>query len=271
MKYFKALFLDLDGTILTSQQEVSPKIVKTINLLKNNGILIVLATGRSWESTEYFYKTLKLDGPTICYNGAVVVKGPNGQYAFEKGLDNVTGRYLIEQARERGLGLVIYRNRKFYFEKMEKEIKSYLKRVKFKGEMLNFDDFSELNLTKCIFISEHWDRLESIRLDLQAPTSPVQVTALYSNDTCLETVAHNIDKGSGIKEVCKLYGIPVSESVAIGDGWNDYPMLSTAGESWVMGGAPQDLKDRFPKERILPSSDEDGAVLVMESILKELS
>ena len=271
MKYTKALFLDIDGTILTSRHLVSERVRNAIRHLSNKGVLIVLSTGRSWEAVEAIYNHLSLDGPTICYNGAAVVRGPDGRYAYESGLDDSTSRYIIEQARQRGLELIAYRDRQFYYEKAGKEIRAYQSRVPLRGNLINFDDFSELNLTKCIIISEHADKLESMRLDLHAPTSPVRVSAMYSNRTCLETVAHNIDKGTGLKTVCKLYGIPVSETIAIGDGWNDYPMLTTADEAWIMGGAPLSLKEHFPEDRIIPSSDEDGAALVMETMLEDMS
>jgi hypothetical protein len=68
-------------------------------------------------------------------------------------------------------------------------------------------------------------------------------------------------------EVCRIHSIDPGRTVAMGDGWNDITLLKAAGDAWVMGGAPDDLKARFSADRVAPNSDEDGAAQVMEAML----
>ena len=54
----------------------------------------------------------------------------------------------------------------------------------------------------------------------------------------------------------------------MGDGWNDWTLLQAAGDAWVMDGAADDLKAHFAADRIAPSSDEDGAAVIIEAMLR---
>lgn len=52
----KAVFCDIDGTLLTSRHTVSPRTVATIRALRERGVLFGLCTGRDAHATEAMYE-----------------------------------------------------------------------------------------------------------------------------------------------------------------------------------------------------------------------
>lgn len=263
----KALFLDIDGTILRSNHSLSDRVASAITSLKSTGTIVCLATGRSWESLKPLYDRLGLDGPTVCYNGAVIVEGPEGRILFEKDMDEKTGRAVIEEARFRNLEMVAYRNSQLVYERVGPNIEAYHTRTGLRGTIVDFDSLEILEFTKAIILSEP-ENLVPVREVLVDRFPSDCLSAVYSGPRFLEFMGGGLDKGKGLVEVCRLHEVPISSTVAMGDGWNDLALLEAAGDAWVMGGAPEDLKSRFPANRIAPHADEDGAAQVIEALLE---
>ena len=267
MKQPRALFLDIDGTILRSDHSLSARVVDAVTALREAGTLVCLATGRSWESLKPLYDQLNLDGPTVCYNGAFIVGGPEGDRLFEVDLDEDVGRYAIGLARKQNLELIAFRHGTLVYESAGPFLEAYHKRTGLQGQFMNFDNLDRLEFTKSIIISRHED-LIPVKAEMEGRFSPEVLSITFSDPTFLEMMGGGVDKGKGLKELCRILDIDVADSVAMGDGWNDLALLQTAGDAWVMGGAPQDLKDLFPVDRHAADSDSDGAAVVMEAMLE---
>ena len=267
MKRPAALFLDIDGTILRSDHSLSPRVADAISALREAGTMVCLATGRSWEALKPFYDRLGLTGPTVCYNGAFLVAGPEGDTLEEIDMDEQVARRAIAVAREKRLEIVAFRHGQLMYEADGPFIRGYHKRTGLEGHLVNFDDYPVLEFTKSILIADH-ATLVPIKASLDEEFSPEQMRITFSDPTFLELMEVGVDKGMGLREVCRLRGIDVTDSVAMGDGWNDLALLEAAGDAWVMGGAPDSLRARFPENRQALSSDEDGAAIVMEAMLE---
>jgi len=261
-----ALFLDIDGTILKSDHSMSTRVADAIKDLRSSGTLVCLATGRSWEALKPLYDRMELKGPTICYNGAMIVEGPGGEVVFEKDLDEEVGRVAIAEAHVHNLEMVGYRHSSLIYEKKGREVEAYIGRVNIPSGIVDFGSLENLEFTKAIIFSEH-EQLEIIRKKIESRFSSDKLSATYSDLRFLELMGGNIDKGRGLREVCRIHGIDPAGTAAMGDGWNDLALLEAAGDPWVMGGAPDELKARFPADHIALSAEEDGAAIIMEAML----
>ena len=72
----------------------------------------------------------------------------------------------------------------------------------------------------------------------------------------LELYSAAVSKATGIEKVLEYLDVPLAESYAFGDGLNDIEMMSTVGNSMVMGNAEPELKAKA--DVVLPTVDEDG-------------
>ncbi len=261
-----ALFLDIDGTILKSDHSLSPRVARAISSLREAGTLVCLATGRSWESLKPLYDTLGLNGPTVCYNGAMVVEGRDGVVVYEADMDETAGRAAIAEARASNLEMVAFRHTNLIYERRGPEVDAYQIRTRLQGSVVNFDSLDKLEFTKAIIISDP-ERLEPVKQRLNSHFAIDILSSTYSDSRFLELMGGGVDKGRGLVEVCRIHGIDISRSVAMGDGWNDLALLEAAGDAWVMGSAPDGLKAKLTGDRIALSSDEEGAAVVIEAML----
>ena len=73
MNNIKAIFMDLDGTVLTSEHKVSENLIKKLRELEEKGVKTFIATGRTFISSKPFVEMLEIKNPVINYNGGRVV------------------------------------------------------------------------------------------------------------------------------------------------------------------------------------------------------
>jgi len=264
----KALFLDMDGTILRSDHSLATRTIRAIKSISRAGCRVCLATGRSWESVKPIYDRLGLRGPTICYNGAVVIGGPAGDCVSESTMDEGVARFVIAEVRASGCEMIAYRHRELIFERRGPEIKAYNYRTKLPGTIVDFDSLHTLEFTKVIVLSNQ-SMLMRLKFLLRSRFSDELLSVTFSDSRFLELMAGKIDKGRGLVEVCGILNVAKESTVAIGDGWNDLTMLEASGDAWIMGGAPQELMAKFPANRVALDANQDGAARVIEAMLRE--
>lgn len=110
MKY-KLLVLDVDGTLLNSQREVSKRTIATLRKVQSIGIKVALASGRPTYGILALAKALDLsshDGYIISYNGAQVMSAKNGEILFERTIDPQMVPYLEKKAKKTGMTMAFY-------------------------------------------------------------------------------------------------------------------------------------------------------------------
>lgn len=96
MLEIKAVFFDIDGTLLTDSRTVLPSTVSAINQLKKQGILVGLATGRDPRFVLQYMASLSLD-VAITYNGQYILSRENVLFMQELPKEDMPG--LMEYAR----------------------------------------------------------------------------------------------------------------------------------------------------------------------------
>lgn len=93
-------------------------------------------------------------------------------------------------------------------------------------------------------------------------------TAYPERDLCIvDILPAGCSKASALQELTRMRGLMMSDVLAIGDNWNDMPMLRAAGQAVLMGNAPADLKLLGEAEGwwLAPGNDEDGVAVALEA------
>ena len=96
MNNIKAIFMDLDGTVLTSEHKVSENLIKKLRELEEKGVKIFIATGRTFISSKPFVEMLGIKNPVINYNGGRVTNPLNSEVVFEKPVEAEDVKELIK-------------------------------------------------------------------------------------------------------------------------------------------------------------------------------
>ncbi|MDR2552317.1 MAG: Cof-type HAD-IIB family hydrolase [Treponema sp.] len=272
---------DLDGTLLNSKKEISPRTRKALEAARAAGIFTIPITGRQYDDIHREVKELAHPW-VIANNGAQILSAPEGELLFSRTLEGDTALALLETARDLkalifgacGAGGIFDHRGRGFEEGVTRRI---LRRREFlSGEdwMAGYplDDLAELirtekqNFIKFVLLFE--DPGERQRaFDLFLPRKDLYVT-FFDQDN-MEILPAGINKGTALAAAAERLGVPLSRVMALGDSDNDREMIRAAGIGVAMGNALDSVKREA--DRITLSCDEDGAAAAIESALPSAS
>lgn len=275
---YKLLVLDVDGTLLNSNREMSERTIRTLKKVQQNGVRIALATGRPTYGVLPYAKAIDLDfndGYIISYNGAKVLEASTGKVLFERTIDPKMVPYLEKQAERSGCVLAFYENDEVVATDTsnhhivdEAQMNNMaLRQVDSISEALEgVKDDPKLWPTEVILVNDDEQMLTGLEEYLQRHLNGVMDT-IHSNPYYLEIVGYQVGKSHAMSALVQKLGISMKEVLAFGDGHADINMLQMAGTGIAMGNAPEEVK-RCADYTTL-SNDEDGAAIAIERAFEE--
>jgi Cof subfamily protein (haloacid dehalogenase superfamily) len=275
---FKLLVLDVDGTLLNNNREMSERTIKTLKKVQQNGVRIALATGRPTYGVLPFAKAIDLDfndGFIISYNGAKVLEASTGKVLFERAIDPKMVPYLEKVAQRSGCALAYYENDEVVATDTNNEHivdeaqmnNMALRHVPYISEALeDLGEDKQAWPTEIIFVNDDEQVLSGIEEHLQKHLNGVMDT-IHSNPYYLEIVGYQVGKSYAMSALVQKLGISMKEVLAFGDGVADINMLQMAGTGIAMANAPEEVK-RCADYTTL-SNDEDGAAIAIERAFEE--
>lgn len=266
---YKMIVLDLDDTLLKNDGTISRKTKKTLKKAQEDGVKVVLASGRPTFAIASVANALELEkygGYIISYNGARIIecKSRKELYAANITREEVQELYQMSQENEAYIqtyiGDNIIASQSNKFTDIEKQITGM--------EIIIPDDFSsyvQQEVVKVIVLQEP-ERLK----ELEKQWKPLVENKLYmtiSKPFFLEFMNLEVDKGKSILRLGKMLGIDAEEIIAIGDSYNDITMIQAAGLGVAMGNAVETVKEIA--NYIMEDNEHDGVAAVVEKFIWE--
>lgn len=261
---FKAIFTDIDGTILNSADRLPDENKRVIETLISKGIFVVFASGRSTESIRKMFLAIsEEDFNAIAFNGCeITIKG---KLVYRKTLSNSNAVDIAKTAMKMNLHVHAYSEGNLvFFEKSDIAYK-YSNHTNLKP--LFVDNFIEYlknkSITKLLIITVS-DNIYEIREFLSRKFT--NVNFVISGPEYLDILPMEVDKGKALSFVCNKLKISPNDSVVIGDSENDLPMIERAGLSVVMENGLDKLKDKA--DIIAPSNQDNGFAKMIKRLFK---
>ena len=235
----KLIVTDIDGTILKYNFEFNPEVKACITKLVEDGVRVVLATGRMHSATTYIAEELGLDTPIISYQGGLIKH--NGETLYEKYIDPKRAREVILWARENNIHLNLYMDDQLYVENDDEVIRRYTGERKTGYVVKSFDEVELININKLLLVDfeseENIDRYLKYLCDTYPDTHFVKSMPYFCE------VCHPQAKKSYAVDFLKDYwGLEREEILTIGDQDNDIELLKAGGIAVAMGNGTQGLK-----------------------------
>lgn len=266
MKY-KLIAIDMDGTLLNSNKEISDRTIQAITKAKNKGINVVLATGRILSSAQIYADRLNLNSHILACNGAIICDGDkNVVHSVPMGLEAV--EKVISLGEKYKTYFHFYNEKSLYSNQYVQEVVDYYSERDQKIDFNIFKDYNEiamdkeLNIYKFLFIDNDLDKLSILRSELDQ-VEDLGITKSWSNN--IEVMNKDVSKGLGLKHLCNLLNISSQQVIAIGDNENDISMIDFAGLGVAMGNGSDIVKSRA--NYITSTNDEDGVANVIEKFI----
>lgn len=265
---YKILVLDLDGTLTNSQKKITRKTKDTLLKAQEQGIKIVLASGRPTYGIVPLANELRLDafgGYILSYNGGEIIDWSNKEVLYKKILDPEVLPYLYNCAKENDFAILSYHHEFILTEKpddiyVHKE--AFLNKMKIK-EVSNFLEAITFPVAKCLIVGES-NGLESLEKKMYEELKET-MSVYRSEPFFLELVPKGIDKAQSLSILLEKTGIRKEEMIACGDGFNDLSMIRFAGLGVAMANAQEPVKECA--DFITLSNEEDGVAHVVEKFI----
>ena len=262
MKY-KLIVLDLDGTLTNSKKEITPRNRETLIRMQEQGIRLVLASGRPTYGIVPLANELRMNEFILSYNGGEIINWETQEMVYENVLPNEVVPVLYECARTHQLSILTYDGAEIITENSQDP---YVLKEAFLNKMAvrETNDFLTditLPVAKCLIVGDA-DKLIPLEAELCLRLQG-RINVFRSEPYFLELVPQGIDKALSLAVLLKEIGVAREEVIAIGDGYNDLSMIRFAGLGIAMGNAQEPVKKAA--DYITLSNEEDG---VAEAINK---
>lgn len=243
---YKLIALDLDGTLLTEDKRISDESKKWLRYAFDHGVKVMFSTGRGLQNAKSFWGELGLDSPMVLLNGAEIWEGP-GRLRKRIFLPRDTVRRLHKIAVQRGQWYWGY------------SVESLTNEDAWTPEMF------ERDWMKIGIGSHDVKMLAQIREELES-WGTLEITR--SAPINLEISVKGVNKESGVREVCEILGITMSDVIAMGDSDNDVKLLQAAGLGVAMANSEEHVK--AIAGAITASNSEDGVALAIRKYVFDM-
>lgn len=260
---YRFVAIDVDGTLLDNNKNLSPYTKDTIQRCIASGVTVCICTGRPLQTIDRFTELLGGNEfpaiqkmPFILYNGAMVAVGKEHDIIFEQPLTETAGKTLLSLGQQLGSTLIAWSKNKLYVNERNARIENYCTITPVKPVLINDPDvLAKQGITKMIWYDDA-ERMPALIDALHANPVCEDINYFTSNPLFLELVDKRCSKGLAIDQLIRHLGIPREEAIAIGDGYNDIPMLSYAGLGIAMGNACDAVK--AASDTVTDTNDNDG-------------
>jgi Cof subfamily protein (haloacid dehalogenase superfamily) len=287
MILMKLIAIDMDGTLVNKQLKVTKENSKVISQAVKDGHHVVIATGRSYDEARHTLEDAELHLPLICVNGAEIRSAEweilsstpleFSQYEEIKSiLDKEDIYYELytskgtytdnrEKAYEVMKDIVITSNPEATDDDVQKAAlrRFRLGLVSVVGDFEKLLDQKDIEVYKFLAFSSDTEKLKRAFQHLQAVDD---LAVSSSADNNLEITNSEAQKGVALKRFAEIKGIPMDNTMAIGDNYNDVSMLEIAGFPVAMGNAVDEVKDMAAF--VTKENDQSGVAYAIQRFLE---
>ncbi|MEG2088348.1 MAG: Cof-type HAD-IIB family hydrolase [Angelakisella sp.] len=274
----KLVVCDMDGTLLNSQKEISPRSLAAIQLARDNDIYVTICSGRIFSMLECYWQQLGIHGPIIASNGAQIFDTVSGKTVWGAPMKNRQAIDLMAFCALHNLdGMALCEDGCYFFHssgRLERftNYNSIAARSGYKPIPITFlhgVQDCELLADKIIYkvlVSRLHDGDEQLVIDQFLCDQP-ELDYTMSDVGLLDISAKGINKGTGLVHLAEQMGIPLENCCAIGDFDNDLSMIEVAGLGVAMGNGCDRVK--AIAQLITDTNDNDGVAKVLEQLCRK--
>lgn len=254
--------LDVDGTLVGRDNVIRARVRSEIERVHAAGVAACLVTGRMYQSALPFARDLQMNAPIICYQGAAIVDPTTDVVLFDMPLPNAEVLDVVRLARADGVHLQLYRNDNYYCEARNRFSDLYAQISGVEPVIVPSlaETFATSDATKAVVISDAMVAERYAGRVKERLGDRAYVTRSYPE--FVEIVSPLVDKGQALEFVAARLGICMDDVMAIGDSWNDEPLLRAARVSVAMGSAPLEL--RSIADAVVGDAEHDGVAEALE-------
>lgn len=281
MSKIKIIIMDVDGTLMNTKKELSPKTKEALLKAQAAGTVIILASGRPTSGLLDLAKELDMEnnhGLLVAFNGSKVLDCQTMSVLFNQTMTVEEGRAVLEHMKKFNVRPMIDKGDYMHvnnvydnfiqFNGAPFDVIQYESRGgKFKlCEQDDLAAFADYPLNKILTAGDP-DYLQAHYQEMMEPFKG-RLSCMFTAPFYFEFTANGIDKAKALDTVLKPMGYTEADMIAFGDGHNDASMVKYAGTGVAMANAVDDLK--AVADYVTLSNDEDGIAHALYHYMPEV-
>lgn len=264
---YKMIVLDLDDTLLRDDHTISPRTKEALMTAQEQGVRVVLASGRPTFGMRNVAKELRLEeygSFILSFNGAKIINCKTNEEIFSSTLSPEIVHNLFEISKTEDVWIHTYMGDDIVTEENNPytEIESDITGM----PIVVVDDFKAAVKEPVVkvLMNKEAERLVEVEKKLQKQLEG-QLSVMRSKPFFLEFTEAGVTKGTSLNKLIQKLGIKREEVIAMGDSYNDQAMIEFAGLGVAMGNAPDDIKEIA--NYVTDTNMNDGVAKVVEKFV----
>lgn len=258
---YPLIISDFDGTLVGTDGDIPQANKEAIAEYGKNGGTFVISTGRMHYGILPRVRELGLNGFVSCGHGSLIVDVKSGEIIFSKTIPAETTALICEKMEELDLHFNVYAQDVFYSNKVSERLRRYENALNIKAVLVQDQPLSK-------YVRENGICAYNVLAFVTAEDNPwimetmakcvfegCQITK--SSDTLVEATNASCSKGTALAFLAERLGTSTKNVIAVGDQWNDLPMIERAGLGFAVNNANDKLKE---KAIVLTRTNNEGAI-----------
>ena len=260
----KLVATDMDLTLLADDKSMPAGVDERIDALAKNGVLFCAASGRPALALRESFPAHHQDMALVADNGASVYLRDELVYRDLIDRDLYHEVLALATATEGSVPVLCAFDDAYVLERdrcHEDVVSIYYRSI------IYVDSFEDLDIesNKISMYFPDWDSKKQLD-EVYGPEFGSRLYVTCAGDEWLDFMNIGIDKGSGIRHLAESLGIELADVAALGDTYNDIPMLDIVGHSYVMGNAAEHMHAHG--KFLAPTNNEAGVLTVIDRIVE---
>ncbi|WP_301921335.1 Cof-type HAD-IIB family hydrolase [Ferruginibacter sp.] len=266
---YKAVFIDMDGTLLKSDHSVSDANKQAIHHLQQKGILVVPISARPLHGMVNITKNVVTDDmPLVSLNGGYIVH--KNEIIYQDAVSLNDAAHVNKELQGYDVSAMYYSQMEWFAEmendliKKEQRITAVKIKIQPFAETLQYWEGQNNGPNKILIAGEKQliHDIEQILIERHQGN----LNIFKSQSTYLEVMSTGASKAKAIEFLMSRYGIDKNEIIAIGDNFNDKGMIELAGMGVAMGNAPEEIK--LSANYVTDTNNNDGVAKALQHFFK---
>lgn len=258
----KAVFSDVDGTLVDDHHQMLASTKLAIENLQAKGVRFVIVSARSPSGIYPIQRKNSIKCPIISYSGALILD-ENRQVIYEQGMSKSTTEKIIKYVEKKRFDLTwnLYSFDEWISQnKSDARVINEENAVEAESKEGTINSFSENQVVHKILCMCNPEKIIEIEKCIANEFPDCMV--VKSSATLLEIMNNGINKANAVSFLCKMWNINLCDVMAFGDNFNDCEMLDVVGHGILMGNAPIEIKKRF--NEITADNNSDGISIALK-------
>jgi len=268
LKSISLVVFDLDGTLLDNNGKIGAESKRLINELRKLDVHFTFASGRLHSSLKEYAEELNIRSPIISLNGALI---KNDVTVYQTYFPNSYIKRAIKLSDNYVTNIALCHSDNIYYTEQNLLVPEVLDFFGSSFEMVPSYTPYYSNTLEIVIIGDNKDGLKAIKNKFQFPYTFGLKTSFYKSHRMggvylLEISKARVSKTKGLKRLLKYMKLKESETVVLGDWYNDIDLFQTSVLKVALANAVPDI-ERLADIITEKSNDEDGAAEFLEQLL----